>query len=125
MAEDNDATTEEQIGTTLVFDVEHYADYDPFERVAEAVITRGNREVKYVYDISSESDENELQVYAYYYLDGELKNESNVNQTYPVEDGTVYHTSSGQELREFIEANAFADPEVSLTGEFESMVDDE
>lgn len=123
MAPDSDARDEEQIETTLAFDVEHYADHDPFDRVAEAVLTRGDREVMYVYDIRRrEGEQDELQVHRYYSLEDDLVNESNVPQTYPIEDGVVYHTDSGQELREFIKANAFADPEISLTDEFESMV---
>lgn len=113
----------DQIETTITFDIDHYQHYEPFERVAEAVIERGERRVDYLYDISYEGEEDELQVHARYYLDGELRNESNSPQTFPVEDGVVYHTDSGQDLREFIEANAFADPEIALTDEFESMVE--
>lgn len=123
MARDNDAIDVEQIETTLAFDVNIYEDYDPFERVAEAVIESGNRRVDYLYDISHEGDEDELQVHSRYYLGGELRNESNAQQTYPTDGKRVYHTETGQELREFIEANAFADPEISLTDEFEGMVD--
>ena len=113
----------QEIETTLAFDVDHYAEHEPFERVAEAAIEQGDRRVDYIYDVSHEGEQDELQVSARYYLGGELRNESNTTQTYPVEDGTVFHVSTGQELREFIEANAFADPEISLTDEFESMVD--
>ena len=114
--------TNDNIETTLAQIDDHYADYEPFTRVAEAVIQQGNRRVDYIYEISHEGDTDELQVSAKYYDGDELVNESLVTQTYPVEDGVVYHTDDGQELMAFIEANAFADPEVSVTDEYESMV---
>ena len=113
---------ETQIETTLAQINDHYADYEPFERVAEAIIEQGNRRVEYIYEISYEGETDELQVSAKYYDDGELVNESNTTETYSVEDGVVYHTENGQELMEFIEANAFADPEVTVGEEYESMV---
>jgi len=125
MAQNTDATVEEQIETTLTFDVEQYLDYEPFERVAEAVIERGSRRVDYIYDIIHEDDTNTLRVSAKYYLDGELVNDSVTTQKYETDGDRVYHTDDGQELRDFIEANAFADPEVTLTEEFESMVTEE
>lgn len=112
-----------EIETTLEFDIGDYKDSVPRDRVAEAVIERGDRLVFYYYDISHEGEEDELQVVARYFLGGELRNESNPHQTYPVEDGVVYHTDDGQDLEEFIEANASSDPEVALTDEFESMVE--
>lgn len=126
-----DNGADDSIETTLAFDVNHYADHEPLERVAEAVIESGNRRVDYLYDIvhggdrAGDEDEDELQVHARYYLDGELRNESNRQQTYLVRDGVVYDTygTEYREVRKFIEANAFADPEVSLTDEFESMVE--
>lgn len=111
-----------EIETTLAQINDHYADYEPFTRVAEAVIQQGSRRVEYIYDISHERDTDELQVSAKYYNGDELVNESTLYQTYPVEDGVVYHTDTGQELMAFIEANAFADPEVSVSEEYESMV---
>ena len=111
------------IETTLAQINDHYADYEPLERVGEAVIERDARRVEYVYDISTEDEQAKLQVHARYYLNGKLKNESNATQTYPTDGGRVYHTESGQELYEFIEANAFADAQVTLTDEFESMVE--
>jgi len=115
-------TAETQIETTLAQVNDHYANYEPFERVAEAVIECGGRRVDYIYEISHESNTDELQVSAKYYKSGELVNESNTTQTYPVEDGVVYHIESGQDLMEFIEANAFADPAVSVGEEYDSMV---
>ena len=124
---DNDDTEPiaEHIETTLAFDVDVYGEHDPVERVAEAVIESGNRRVDYLYDISHEGDEDELQVHARYYFNGELRNESNRQQTYLVRDGVVYDTygTEYRGVRKFIEANAFADPEISLTDEFESMVE--
>ena len=117
--EANNATIE----TTLVKINDHYAEHEPFDRVAEAVIERGDRRVDYIYDISYEDEKPVLCVNSRYYLNGELENESNTTQTYPTDGDCVYHTQSGEELYEFIKANAFADPKVSLTDEFESMVD--
>lgn len=114
---------ETQIGTTLAQINDHYADYEPFERVAEAVIEQGDRRVDYIYEISHENETPELQVSAKYYAADELVNQSNTTQTYTVEDGKVHHAGNEQELMKFIEANAFADPEVTLTDEYESMVD--
>jgi hypothetical protein len=113
-----------QIETTLAFISEHYADYEPFERVAEAIVRSGDRRVEYVYEISHEGESPTLQVSAEYYVDGELVNESNTTQKYETDGERVYHTESGQELEAFIKANAFADPEVTIGEEFESMVDE-
>ena len=116
-----------EIETTLAFDVEDYPEHEPRERVAEAVIEQGDRLVFYYYDLVTGGDRageaDELQVTARYFLDGELRNESLNHQSYPVRDDVVHHTDDGQDLEEFIEANAFADPEISLTDEFESMVE--
>jgi len=124
MAEDNNAMAEEQIESTLVFDVERYADYELFERVAEGVHERGNRKVEYIYDLDTETDETVLRVHARYYLDGDLKNESEKTQTYVVEDGTVQHAGTGYGLEQFVRDNFEVDPEITLTDEFESMVDE-
>ena len=121
---DNQSGSADGIDTTIVFGLTHYADFDPFTRMAEAVISDGQRTVRYVYDLSTEvEDEPELQVSAFYEFDGELRNESVAHQTYPVEDDYVLHAGSRQELHEFIEANAFGDPEASPGDEFESMVE--
>jgi len=124
MAQDNNAMGGEQAESTLVFDVEHYADYEPFERVAEGAHERGNRKVEYIYDLDTETDETVLRVHARYYLDGDLKNESTHTQTYVVEDNTVQHAGTGYELEQFVRDNFGIDPEVTLTDEFESMVDE-
>ena len=124
MAEDNNAMSEEQTESTLVFDVERYADYELFERVAEGVHERGNRKVEYIYDLDTETDETVLRVHARYYLNGDLKNESGYTETYVVEDAIVQHAGTGYELEQFVQDNFEADPEVTLTDEFESMVDD-
>ena len=113
---------ETQIATTLTQINDHYADYEPFERVAEAVIEQGGRRVDYIYEISHENETAELQVSSKYYTDGELVNQSNTTQTYPVEGGFVLHAGEEHELMAFIEANAFADPEVTLGEEYDSMV---
>jgi hypothetical protein len=124
MAEDNNAMAEEQIESTLVFDVEHYNDYEPFVRVAEGIHERGDRKVEYLYNLDTETDETVLRVQTRYYLDNELKNESGRDtQTYVVEDGVVQH-AQGYELEQFIEDNFEVDPEVVLRDEFESMVDE-
>jgi len=125
MAEDNDAMDEEEIETTLAFDVDRHPHYDPLETVAEAVIERGDRRIDYLYEIDTSAEDTELHVMSRYYLDGELKNEDHHgNQSYPIDGERVYHTEKGQDLQEFIESNAFGDLEVSLTDEFESMVDE-
>ena len=113
---------DEEIGTTLVFDVDHYADYERHERVAEAVIECANRRVDYLYDIFTEGEDKTLEVQAKYYNGGELVNQSNHAQTYDTDGDRVYHTDKGQEIQEFVEANAFADVEVTLTDEYDSMV---
>jgi len=105
--------------TTLVFDVERYADYEPFERVAEAVIQQDNRRVEYIYDISHEDEQAVLQVSARYYEGGEQINQSNVTQEYETDGDVVFHAGE-RDLQEFIKANAFADPEVTIGEEFES-----
>jgi hypothetical protein len=123
MAEDNNAMAEEQIESTLVFDVENYDDYEPFERVAEGIHERGERKVKYIYDLDTETDETVLRVHTRYHLGGELKNESSGSmQDYTVEDGIVQH-GSGYELEQFVKDNFSGDPQITITDEFESMVD--
>lgn len=122
---DDDST---EIETSLTFDdIGDYPDHEPLERVAEAVIEQGDRKVYYLYDLVTGGDrageEDELQVHARYFLDGELRHGSSAQQTYPTDGERVFHTETGQELREFIEANAFADPEISITDEFESVVE--
>lgn len=117
-----DPDYETEIGTTLAKINDHYGENSPVDRVAEAVIERADRRVDYIYDISYEDETPLLCVNARYYFHGELVNQSNTTQTYPTDGDRVYHTDSGQELYEFIEANAFSDPEVTLTDEFESMV---
>jgi hypothetical protein len=129
MARETDAMTDEsEIESTLDFDVERYADDDPFERVAVGSHEWRNRRVEYVYELSTEvEDDTQLSVNFRYYLNGELVAERPLygpGETYPVENGRVMHTSTGQELVEFIEANFNADPAVSVTDEFESAVDE-
>jgi len=129
MARETDATPDEsEIESTIDFDVERYADYDPFERVAVGSHKWRNRRVEYVYELSTEvEDDTQLSLDTRYYLNGELVAERPLygpGETYPVEDGRVMHTNTGQELTEFIEANFDADPAVSVTDEFESVVDE-
>lgn len=127
MAQNTANTDEAQVESTLVFDVEKYRDYEPYERVAEGIHERGRRKVEMFYELDYEGEETMLRVHTKYYLDGELKNESQAGYgrrtSYPVQDGQVMHTDTGQELEEFIEANFMADPEVSVGDEFESMVE--
>jgi len=113
----------DEIGTTLVEINDHYGENSPVDRVAEAVIERGDRRVDYIYDISYEDEQPLLCVNARYYFHGEMVNQSNTTQTYDTDGVHVMHSGIEEELMDFIEANAFADPEVTLTDEFESMVD--
>lgn len=124
-SEDGGRTENEQIESTLVFDVEHYDDYEPRERVAEGVHERGDRKVEYHYDLDHEGEETQLLVSTRYFLDGDLRNESQQGygrgESYRVEDGVVPH--SGEDVETFVRSNFVADPEIVLTDEFESMVD--
>lgn len=122
----SETTTDEpaQIGSTLVFNVEHYNDYEPFERVAEGIHERGERRVEYIYDLDTETDETVLRVHTQYFLNGELKNESGRStQTYAVVDGMVQHAGQEYELKQFVQDNFNGDIEITMTDEFESMVE--
>jgi hypothetical protein len=116
---------EGEIKSTLVFDVEHYADYEPRERIAEGVHECGRRKVEILYDLDREGRETRLRVHTKYYLKNELQNESQQGygrgESYRVEDGVVPH--SGEDIETFVRSNFEVDPEIVLTDEFESMVD--
>jgi hypothetical protein len=120
---------QEQIESTLVFDVDHYdADRDPRERIAEGVHERGDRKVERLYDLDTEEFERyggakKLRCHARYYVDGELKNQTGrMHQTHDVVDGIVQHDGVESELHEFIKANFSNDPELELTEVFEDYV---
>jgi len=107
---------------TLLVELEReYSESDPLENVAEAQVIRGDRRVSYIYRLDHESDT--LVVDSKYYHSEELRNQSNTQQTFDVSDGEVQHSGFSYDLMQFIEDNAFADPEVSITDEFESMVE--
>jgi len=125
MAEETDAMAEEQIESTLVFDVKHYRDYEPFVRVAEGIHERGERKVEYIYDLDTETEPIMLRVQSRFYLNGELKNQSNRNaQVYEVKAGNVQHAGSEFELHQFVQDNFEAGREVALTDVFEDYVEE-
>ena len=116
-----------EIDSALVFEgLKRYADYEPRERFAEGSHKRGNRRVEYLYDIDYEGDEPMLLVEHRYYLDDEEKNRIPRCQTYKIEekDGEYIVEYNGQELKEFIKANFYADLEIELSVEFEDMVEE-
>lgn len=103
------------IQSTLTFDIKQ--DGESANIIAEGSHKRGSRKVSYVYARDSE----QLTVAAFYYLGGELRNESFKSQSWDVSDGCVDY--NGQDIRQFVRDNFHADPEITLTDEFESMVD--
>lgn len=110
-----------EIESTLVFDVDKYAEYEAFERVAEGIHEWKYRMTEYVYDIEMMDDRTELQVVAKYYDSNELINQSS-SETYQIDDGKVIHAGERWDVEQFIEDNFMADPKVSITEEWESMV---
>lgn len=118
----------EDIESTLVFDVEKYAQHEPYERIAEGVYEWENRKTEYLYDLDNETDTPELTVQVRYYEDGELMNESDVGykrgEVYHVTGDAVKHAGEEVPMETFVEENFRVDPVVSVTDEWESMVDE-
>lgn len=115
-------TTTETVDSTLVFDVDQYLEHEPFERAAEGVHERGERQVRLLYDLDTETDETVLRVIREYYLGGDLEKETGSDtETYRVEGGIVQN-GPGYELERFIEDHFETDPGVVLTEEFETIV---
>lgn len=112
----------DDIETTLAAIDGHYPDFDPFERVFEAIIEADGRRVKYIYDLNRSDDTTTLDVSAEYYDEGLLVNQSDRTQSFELEDGDVRHAGRTWDLQTFVTDNAFADPEISLTDEYESMI---
>lgn len=114
-------TSKRQIKSKLEFGINHYQEYEQYERIAVGVHELGNRKVEYIYDLETRNDKVTLLLRCRYYLDEELKNESSPSETYLVKDGIVQH-GAGYELEEFVRDNFNTDPEVTITAEFEDMV---
>ena len=114
--------TADDIDSTIVFDTDNrFAPYEDRDLHAEGVHERGNRKVVISYVLEDDADHDSmLRVHEKFYLDGELQNEHE-GGTWPVNDGEVQH-GPGHELDQFISDNFHADPELTLTEAFESMV---
>jgi len=124
MSNEKQAIDEEQIASGIVFDIEHYRQGEPFDRVAIGIHEWENRITKYIYDLDKESAETVLRIHAKYYLNREIAEKRRNLEKYHVEDGCVHHAGTEHELEQFIEDNFYVDPVISITDEFESVVDE-
>jgi len=114
---------EKEIDSALVFQgLERYAEYEPRERYAEGSHKRGNHRLEYLYDLNYEGDSPTLFIEHRFFVNGKEKRRTlGKHNRYEVEEEDGEYIVEGQELKEFIKADFYFDPEIALAEAYDDF----